>query len=259
MILTADYHTHTPYSHGKNTVEENAEAAKAKGLKQIGITDHGFSHIFFGLRRKKVPALIADCRAAEEKTGVKVLAGMEANIRGADGRTDITPDVYDDFDLFVAGKHVMIAYDSFRDFRRYFWGNLIEDKLKKGKNPPEKLVKYNTKAYIETIKNNPVDIISHLGYLCPCDVKEVAKCARDYGTYIELNSKKSHLSDEELFEAYDTGVRFVMDSDAHTASRVGDFALAEEQIKRVGLPTDRIDNIDGRLPTFRFAAFKAKR
>ena len=118
MILTADYHTHTPYSHGKNTVEENAEAAKAKGLKQIGITDHGFSHIFFGLRRKKVPALIADCRAAEEKTGVKVLAGMEANIRGVDGRTDITPDVYDDFDLFVAGKHVMIAYDSFRDFRR---------------------------------------------------------------------------------------------------------------------------------------------
>ena len=37
------------------------------------------------------------------------------------------------------------------------------------------------------------------------------------------------------------------------------FALAEAQIKRVGLPTDRIDNIDGRLPTFRFAAFKAKR
>ena len=90
-------------------------------------------------------------------------------------------------------------------------------------------------------------------------MKEVAKCARDYGTYIELNSKKTHLSDEELFEAYDTGVRFVMDSDAHTASRVGDFALAEEQIKRVGLPTDRIDNIDGRLPSFRFAAFKAKR
>lgn len=259
MILTADYHTHTPYSHGKNTVEENAEAAKAKGLKQIGITDHGFSHIFFGLRRKKVPALIADCRAAEEKTGVKVLVGMEANIRGIGGLTDITPEDYDNFDLFIAGKHVMISYASFRDFRRYFWGNLIEDKLKKGKNPPAKLVEYNTKAYIAAIKNNPVDIISHLGYLCPCNAEEVAKCARDYGTYIELNSKKSHLSDEELLKVYDTGVRFVLDSDAHSASRVGDFALAAEQIRRVGISTDRIDNINGRLPSFRFAEFKKHR
>ena len=42
MYLTADYHTHTPYSHGKNTVLENAVAAKAKGLKEIAITDHGY-------------------------------------------------------------------------------------------------------------------------------------------------------------------------------------------------------------------------
>ena len=41
MILTADYHTHTPYSHGKNTVLENAQAAKKLGLKQLAITDHG--------------------------------------------------------------------------------------------------------------------------------------------------------------------------------------------------------------------------
>ena len=54
MYLTADYHTHTPYSHGKNTVLENAVAAKAKGLKEIAITDHGFNHILFGLKRKKL-------------------------------------------------------------------------------------------------------------------------------------------------------------------------------------------------------------
>lgn len=53
MILTADYHTHTPYSHGKGTVEENAARAKELGLKQIGITDHGFSHLAFGLKREK--------------------------------------------------------------------------------------------------------------------------------------------------------------------------------------------------------------
>ena len=256
MILTADYHTHTPYSHGKNTVEENALAAKEKGLRAIGITDHGFSHVCFGLQRKKVPFLQAECRAAQEKTGVKVLIGMEANIRGESGQTDLTERDYDDFDLFIAGKHVGITYHSFRDFRRYFFGNLIQDKLKNGKNAPKKLIEFNTRAYINTIKNNPVDIISHLGYKCPCNAAEVAKCARDYGTYIELNSKKRHLTDEELSKICDTGVRFVLNSDAHSASRVGDFALAEEQIKRVGVPLERIDNIDGREPSFRFAAFK---
>lgn len=256
MILTADYHTHTPYSHGKNTVEENALAAKEKGLKAIGITDHGFSHVFFGLRRKKVPFLQAECKAAQEKTGVKVLVGMEANIRGESGLTDITEKDYDDFDLFIAGKHVCITYQTFGDVRRYFFGNLIQDKLKKGKNAPKKLIEYNTRAYINTIKNNPVDIISHLGYKCPCNAAEVAKCARDYGTYIELNSKKNHLTDEELAAVCDTGVRFVLNSDAHSAYRVGDIAPAEEQIKRVGVPLERIDNIDGRLPSLRFSAFK---
>ena len=52
MILSADYHTHTPYSHGENTVLENARAAKKLRLKQIAITDHGF-----GLKRKKLPDL----------------------------------------------------------------------------------------------------------------------------------------------------------------------------------------------------------
>ena len=44
MKLTADYHTHTIFSHGKGTILENALSAKEIGLKSIAITDHGFSH-----------------------------------------------------------------------------------------------------------------------------------------------------------------------------------------------------------------------
>ena len=51
MILTADYHTHTKYSHGKSSVLENAIWAKDHGLKQIAVTDHGFSHPAFGLTK----------------------------------------------------------------------------------------------------------------------------------------------------------------------------------------------------------------
>ena len=86
---------------------------------------------------------------------------------------------------------------------------------------------------------------------------EVAKCAADYGTYIELNSKKTHLTDDELADIVaKTEARFIVNSDAHAAWRVGDTKRVDEQLARLNFPMDRIDNIDGRLPNFRFAEFK---
>jgi len=255
LILTGDYHTHTPYSHGKNTVEENVIAAKEQGLKQIGITDHGYSHVAFGIRRRQTSAYVADCKAAAKKYGIDVLVGIESNIRGVEGGADLKESDYENFDLYLCGKHVFIWYSTFFDFIRYGGGNLIQEKRKK--QPSEKLVQMNTRAYINTIKNNPIDVITHLNFGSPANALEVAKCAADYGTYIELNSKKLHLSDDELNEIVQkTQARFIVDSDAHVASRIGDKKIVEEQLSRIGFPLDRIDNIDGRLPTFRFAEFK---
>ena len=126
-------------------------------------------------------------------------------------------------------------------------------------NHSESLVKMNTNAYINTIKKNPIDILTHVNYLCKCNALEVAKVASDYGTYLELNSKKTHFSDDELVEMVaKTDVRFVIDSDAHSKDRVGDMVRVEEQLKRIDFPYDRIDNIDGRLPKFRFAEVKKR-
>ena len=253
MKLTADYHTHTPYSHGKNTVAENAARAKELGLSAVAITDHGFSHVMFGVKHKAVPKMIEECRAAEKETGIRVLAGMECNIRGVSGLTCFREEDLPKFDIFLAGIHVMASYETWPDYRlgwQSWWLTLFHGK------PSERLVRDTTKAYINTIKRNPVDIITHLNFQCFADAVEVAKCCRDYGTYLEISSKKEHLSDEELDKVVQTGVRFVINSDAHSVDRIGDTFLAEEQIKRVGVPLDRIDNIDGRLPTFRFEEFK---
>ena len=78
--MLADYHTHTIYSHGTGTVLENAMVAKEKGLKEIAITDHGFSHMYFGLKREKLADLRRDIDEATQKTGVKVYLGVEANL-----------------------------------------------------------------------------------------------------------------------------------------------------------------------------------
>lgn len=255
MILTADYHTHTPYSHGENTVAENVARAKELGLQQIAISDHGFSHVVYGLRRREVPSYVAECKAAEERYGIKVLVGIEANIRGVEGRSDLTEKDYENFDVYLCGNHIFIYYSRNRDRWMCGWGNVLSRTLLR--RASDKLVARNTKAYINAIKNNPIDAVTHINYLCPANALEVAKCAADYGTYIELNSKKSHLTDEELNDIVQkTSARFIVDSDAHSASRVGDTKLVEEQLSRLDFPMDRIDNIDGRLPNFRFAEFK---
>ena len=257
MQLTGDYHTHTIYSHGKGTVLENALQAKARGLREVGITDHGFGQMAFGLRRRRIPSLVADCRAATENTGVRVLVGVEANLCGESGVTDLKADDYKDFDLFLCGIHRFVR---FKPFAAGAWNLFFRNWLytARKKRPGQGLIRYNTNAVIRCIEKNPVDAITHLNYLSFCDAAEVAKAARDYGTYIEINTKKVHLCDEEWAAVCDTGVRFLIDSDAHTPDRVGDTALAEQLLAFEGAPLDRIDNIDGRTPTFRFSEYRER-
>lgn len=256
MKLTSDYHTHTPYSHGKNTVLENAKAAKNASLSELGITDHGFNHLLFGLKRKNLADLRAEIVEAEKLTGVKVLMGMESNLISVDGDTDMKQSDLQYFDLYLCGIHEVLRYKSFSDMRNIMLKNYTAYKL--GKKPSEKVIETTTKAYINAIKKNPIDILTHINYKCYCDLAEVAKCCADYGTYIEINTKKRHVSPEELNLMANTGVKFVIDSDAHSADRVGDTKIAEELLVEANIPLEQIENIDGRLPDFRFKEYKAK-
>lgn len=253
MILTADFHTHTKYSDGKNTVAENAARAKELGLKAIAITEHGYSHIAFGIRRSETDEFIREIREAESGTGIRVLVGIEGNICGIDGTCDLNEEDFARFDVYLTGFHVFSRHDRFRDFY-YAWSSYV--KYHSIGNRSSRLVRDTTRAYCNAVMKNPIDVLTHINYQCYADAVEVAKCCRDYGTYVEISGKKTHFSDEELAAVADTGVRFVLNSDAHSTERIGDIAIAKEQIARVGVPLDRIDNIDGRMPSFRLAEYK---
>ena len=162
MILSADYHTHTVFSHGKGQVIDNAMQAKEKGLKELGISDHGFSHPAFGLTKRKIPKLKQLCLDATKETGVNVLLGIESNIIGTDGTVDLKAKMYDDFDLFLAGVHKFVLY-KFGTAFSLFLPNFFSSTFHK-KNVSKSLIKENTKTFINVIKKNPVDIITHIMY-----------------------------------------------------------------------------------------------
>ena len=257
MILNADYHTHTRYSHGTGSVIDNARAALSMGLKTVAITDHGFSHPAYGMRRRKLDKMRADCAAASKETGVEVKLGIESNILGANGRIDVKEKDYEKLDMILAGVHRCVLYNGIPDAYKMLVCNWYAKTIKKNK-PAEWLVKYNTKVYVEAIKKNPIDILTHTNYLFFADVKTVAEVCADYGTYFEINTKKYHLTEEEWQSVFDTKVNFIVDSDAHTPSRVGDISLFNKLVSEMDFPLDRIYNIEDRHPSFRFEEFKKR-
>ena len=254
MKLNSDYHTHTTYSHGSGSVLDNARAGKEMGLETVAITDHGFSHPAFGMRRKKLGAMRADCEKAQMETGLNVLLGIESNLLGESGKIDVRPSDYEKLDIILAGVHRFVYYSTVKDFNKLFLSNFLCCSFKT--KPAEWLVKYNTKVYVECIKKNPIDVITHTNFLVFADAATVAKACADHGTYFEINTKKRHLSEKEWHAVFDTGVRFVINSDAHTPSRVGDATLFDNMAMTIGFPLDRIDNIGDKHPNFRFSELK---
>ncbi|MFI3167362.1 MAG: PHP domain-containing protein [Bacillota bacterium] len=250
-MLFGDYHTHTTYSHGKTSIEQNVQVAESLGIKEIAITDHGFGHIAMGMKRrdvKKMKREIADCN---EKYSVKTLFGVESNIISRDGDVDFRKDEIGIFDVILCGYHKGVWGKTWNEFWKFIAKNNYMNMFRETRCA-DFIAEY-TKVYIEVIKKNPIDVITHLNHDIYVDPVEVAKCARDYGTIIELNSKRQHFTDEQLLKVADTGVDFIISSDAHHSRRIGDVDLAMTQVKRVGLDLKRIVNID-RFPIFRSKA-----
>ncbi len=249
MVIHGDYHTHTTYSrknHAKGSILENAFVAKEKGLKQIAITDHGFNQIIFGVKRKHIEQIKQEISVAKDITGVDILLGVEANLISMDGDIDINEDDLAHFDIISMGHHKVVKYSSFADFRKIGVANLLADVFK----PSKELISRNTTAFLKAIDKNNINILTHLNYGCKIDTLAVAKMAKEKGVLIEISGKKKHFSDSELIEMANEGVKFVINSDAHSPENVGEVNRAINKVIQLDIPTNLIVNLD-KLPNFR--------
>lgn len=248
MILFGDYHTHTKYSrhgHGKGTILENASVALNKGLKQIAISDHGFNHNFFGVRRKDIPDVKEDILNAKEVTGVDILLGVEANLISQAGDIDIIETDFEFLNILLMGHHRMAKMNSFKDFQKLSIVNMCGSPYA----PSKERLNRNTTAFLRALDKYPIDVITHLNYGFPTDTLAVAKLAKEKGTFIELNGKRINFTDQELITMAEEGVNFIVNSDAHSPERVGECNNGINTIFRLGLPLNQVVNID-KLPKF---------
>ncbi len=255
MAIWGDYHTHTVYSHGKGTVEENVLVALSRGLKEIAITDHGFKHMTYNIRRMDWPYIKKDVERMRIKyPQIKILLGIESNFNSVEGNIDVLPSDFEELDLIVCGYHKFVKPDRFSDSFKFWLPNFILDTFR---TSTVKQTNKNTDTYIKALEKNEIDIVAHPNYGIKTDVVEIAKACKHFGTYFELNGKKISMTDDEIARAAETGVEFICDSDAHSSDRVCDCALGITTAERLGIPMSQIANWE-RFPDFRSRKVKEK-
>ncbi|OPJ54981.1 PHP domain-containing protein [Alkalithermobacter paradoxus] len=238
MKIIADYHTHTTYSHGKGSIEDNVKAAISKGLKTIGISDHGYKHLGFGVKYKDIPKMRKEIDELRKKyPQIEILMGIEANILDDEGNIDVDKETLKYFDYIMAGYHFGSMPTRLIKGSIYHILNFMGP-LKKG------AIKYNTRAVVNAMKKHNIFIITHPGAKAMIDLKEVARVAKETDTALEINSHHGHLTVDELMLVKDTGVKFAIGSDAHAPEDVGKFTSAIERAREAKVNEEQIININ---------------
>ena len=78
MNLIGDFHTHTTYTHGTSTIEENVRQAENLGLEYLAITEHSYNSIYHIMPISGFPA-----GAAGAGAGISVTAHSVVRMRAA--------------------------------------------------------------------------------------------------------------------------------------------------------------------------------
>lgn len=238
-MFVGDYHTHTRYSDGKGSVLESAVAAAAKGLTEIAVTDHCF-HVL-GRRKDKFRRLKEECAEASALTGVKVIAGVEADVISLAGDIDLTDEEIAEIDHLVVGFHKFAPPKSASDFFKMYFVTYFNGLIPTSRAAKER----NTAAMIAAVRRYPIKVLAHLGHSLKVDVGAVARACQEKGVLVEINAK--HLRDfkGEWQALNESGARFILSSDAHRPSEVGALEEAFQTAVGEGIAPERIVNYRG--------------
>ncbi len=238
-----DIHTHTVFSHGKGSIEDNVKVAVGKGLSTIGIADHGPGHLFYGIKNKDIPVMRKEIeRLRPLYPSIEILLGVEANIINPSGRLDVYGANINALDYLIAGYHYGILGEKAGRATGIHLLNLLTEKVQwvGGRN----LKKTNTELVIKALHTNRIKVITHPGDKGPFDLQEIAKACNETGTMMEISTWHEAPEKDALRKLASADVKFIISSDAHSPHRVGTFVPGLKRAIEAGIDPERIDNVE---------------
>jgi len=226
MHIELDAHTHTLVSgHAYSTLQEMAKAASEKGVKVLGITEHGPAipgacHPIYFDNYHSIPCMMY---------GVRLLMGCEINILNTKGELDLPEKTIKKLDLRIAGIHSLC------------WEGGTKEE--------------NTEALISVIRNPLIHIISHPGDgVAELDFESIVKAAAESHTLLEVNSnslrptrnmvgaRENNLKILQLCKA--SGVPVILGSDAHISFDIANYENVLPLLEETKFPEGLIMNYD---------------
>ena len=222
--LRGDLHCHTTISDGRNSLEEMADAARARGYAYLAVTDHSASHGFGNhVTPERLEERIEEIRKLNSGVrGFRVLAGSEVNVM-PDGSLDYEDDLLAELDWVIASVHT-----SFKISKRKM-----------------------TERIVTAIEHPLVDCMGHLtGRLInrrepyDVDVEKVAEAAARTGTMLEINGNPNRrdLSERHARLAAEAGVMICLNTDAHGTDTLSNMVYSVATARRAWLTADQIAN-----------------
>jgi DNA polymerase (family 10) len=204
-------HCHSQYSDGGATIAEMAEAARARGWKYLGISDHSQSNTYAGgLTREaiqdqhaEIDALNAEYRA--KRIDFLLLKGIEADILPC-GRVDYDAAFLDRFDFVIGSVHSRYGMNE----------RQMTDRVLKALDDPHL-----------TILGHPTGRLLLTREPYAIDMNAVIAKAGEVGVAVELNADPHRLDIDwrACRMAREKGTMVSIGPDAHSASGLDHIAM----------------------------------
>jgi DNA polymerase (family 10) len=231
--IRGDLHTHTDLTDGVAALGEMVAAAARLGYEYYAITDHAPNLFLQRMTSEKMLAQREQVRALG--AGLELLHGTELNI-GPDGTVDWDEDFLAGFDLCVASVHSHFDQPRAEMTRRF---------AAACENPRVNIIGHPTARRIG--RRPPVDV----------DLGELFRACARTGTALEINASPQRLDlpSDHIRAARDAGVKFAIDSDAHSVADLGNLRYGIGTAQRGWLTADDVINT---WPLERLRAFLRK-
>ncbi|MDW5265480.1 MAG: DNA polymerase/3'-5' exonuclease PolX [Edaphobacter sp.] len=223
--IRGDLHMHTEATDGRDTIRQMAEAAIARGLAYIAITDPSKNLTMTnGLDDARALAHIKRIREvdAEMEGRIRILPGIEVDIL-AEGQLDLDDSTLAQMDIVVASVHS--RFDQPIE-------QMTDRILRAIENPHTRILGHPTGR----------KVLKREAYAVHID--QVLKRAAELGVAVEHNASpaRSDLNDLNLRLAKQHGCKIVVDTDAHATEELDQMKFGITQLRRAWLTAADILN-----------------